>query len=206
MKTIATLGSSVRLVVFQFLMKNNLISPVIPPKRTSSAPPMPRVSGVEILSSTPRLDLSLLSDHLIIFGTYQLVDVWQSPHETKWDKSFVRFVFCWKEYVKQDELFPGFVAQKYELEKVFTDLVNSNLWTTQGHLNLYFEDGKSTGHLVLMLGCVGRVPNDWVFSGGRDELNRGIGPKVLLSTLSHRLNLNHDAVVLDTAPIPTPVA
>ncbi len=206
MRVITTLDPSVRLVVFQFLMKSAQVPAIIPPKRVSNAPPAPRVSGVQVLESTPSLNIAPLTDHLVIFGNYQLVDVWQDPHETKWGTSFVRFVFCPKEHVKSDELFPKFVAQKYGLEKVFSNMVTANLWATQGHLNPYFEDGKTTGHQVLMLGCAGRVPNTLVFSGGRDENNRGIGPKVHLSTLSSKLNLsnNGDVVLVVPEPISAP--
>lgn len=209
MKTIATLGSSVRLVVVQFLMKSTQVPAAVPMKRASNAPSVtPSVSGVEVLKSTPGLNIFPLASKLACDKKYELVDVWQHPHEEKWGMSFVRFVFCRKEHVRRDELFPDFVAQEGKLKNIFTNLADLNLWATQGHLNHYFDEGElCVLDRVLMLGCAGRVPNDLVFSGGRDENNRGVGPKVLLSTLSHRLNLVDDKVVLDASePVQEPVS
>ncbi len=208
MRTIATLGPSVRLVVFQFLMKNKFVPSIIQAKRTSSAPSLPRVSGTEVLLSTPDLDVFPLAIRIYQGENYQLVDTWRHPHKTNWDMSFVRFVFCLNEHVKQDELFPDFVAKRDKLESIFSDLISKNLWTTQGHLNLYFEkDGSQSADKVLILGCVGRKPNLEVFRNGRDEYNRGMGPKVLLSTLAQRLNLLGDNIVLaDPQLKPIPVA
>ena len=202
MITITTLGPSVRLVVFQFLMRNDLVPAEIPHKRASDAPPLSYVSGKEVLRSTPKTSLSPLLSQPSFNENYKLVDAWEKPHESKWNMSFVRFVFCHKEHVKDKELFPDFVAKRDNMESVLTDLVNKNLWATQGHLNRYFENSKPSGQQVLMLGCAGRVPNDWVFSGGRDEINRGIGPKVLLSALSHGLILTTSNEVVLAAPEP----
>lgn len=209
MTGIAVLDSGVRLVVFQFLMKSAQVPVVVPPKRASNAPPLPPVSGVEVLTSTSKLYLSPLASYVLAGNDYELVDVWQNQHSTKWDMSFVRFVFCHNEHVRRDELFPDFVAKKDGLEEVLINLVHQNLWATQAYMNPYFEkDGTDTGHKVLMLGSAGRVPNDMVFSGGRDENNRGIGPKVLLSTLSSRLTLTttNDVVLMPPTLIPKPVS
>lgn len=207
MRTIAVLDSSVRLVVFQFLMKSALVPAIIPSKRISKAPPLPTVSGVEVLKSTPRVGLATLAGNIAFGENYEIVDVWKKPHETNWNTSFVRFVFCHKEHVRRDELFPSFVAQKKELERIFVEMVSNNLWATQCHLNPYFEkDGDPSG-LVLMFGCAGRVPNTEVFQGGRDENNRGVGPKVLLSVLSPYLVLTiaNWVVLADPDPIPETV-
>lgn len=202
MRTIATLNSSVRLVVFQFLMKSAQVPRIIPLKRDSEAPPLPPVPGVKVLESTPKLDIFPLAAKIDGGGNYELVDTWQNPHETKWDMSFVRFVFCAKEHVKQDGLNHEFVAKRDGLGETFADLVSQNLWATQGHLNPYFDKGElCVVDKVMMFGCAGRVPNTEVFSGGRDENNRGIGPKVLLSTLSRKLSLKAGEVVL-VAPEP----
>ena len=204
--TIATLGPSVRLVVFQFLMKNSFVPATIPQKSESRSLPRVPVSGKEVLASTPKMGVSPLADR-IACKDYELVDAWQKSHPTNWQMSFVRFVFCHKDYIKREELFPGFVAKAAELEKIFRNLVSDNLWATQGHLNPYLEkDGTDTGHQVLMLGCAGRTPNTEVFSGGRDENNRGIGPKVRLSTISDCLMMDDNKVIL-TAPetVPAPV-
>lgn len=205
MRTIATLGPSVRLVVFQFLIKSTQVPAVIPPKRPSETPPLPPVSGVEVLESTPQVNVSPLTSKVVGGKNYELVDVWQNPHPTKWDMSFVRFVFCHKEHVNRNELFPDFVAKFAKLGVAFSSLVGNNLWAVQGHLNPYFnKDGSSTGDKVLMLGCAGRVPDTEVYSGGRDAQNRGIGPKVKMSTLASSINLKDDEVVLISPEISVP--
>ncbi len=202
MKIIATLSPSVRLVVFQFLMKSNLVPGVVQPKRAFATRPLPPVSGVKVLESTPRLNIFPLAMKIDASDNYELVDVWKKPHETNWNMSFVRFVFCHKKHVNRKKLYPYFVAKRVGLEVALVDLVRNNLWATQGHLNPYFEtDGSQSNDKVLMLGCAGRVPNTEVFRDGRDENGRGIGPKVLLSTLSSNLNLIGNEVIL-VAPKP----
>lgn len=198
MKTIATLGPSIRLVVFQFLMKSAQVPRIVPLKRDSDTPLLPPVPGVMVLPSTPKLYVLPLATRMACYPEYELVDAWQNPHEIKWDMSFVRFVFCHKEHIKRDELFPDFVAKRSELTEVFAALADKNLWATQGYLNSYFEkNGTDSGYKVLMLGLAGRVPNVMVFSGGRDENNRGVGSKVPLCTLSQYLTLKtSDDVVL----------
>lgn len=204
MKTIATLSPSVRLVVFQFLMKSAQVPAIVPPKRASETPPLPPVSGVEILASTPKLSIFPMANSVACCSDYELMDVWKKSHESKWDMSFVRFVFCHKEHVNCDEIYLNFVAKRAGMGATFFNLVSDNLWATMGHLNPYLgKDGTPTGHQVLMLGSAGRVENTEVFSGGRDENNRGVGPKVLLSRLSSRLELIGNFVVLG-APEPMP--
>ncbi len=199
---IATLGSSVRLVVFQFLMKSTQVPAIIPQKRPSTAPPPPAHGyGVEVFKSTSRLDIFPLTLGVARGSRYELVDVWKKPHEKIWNVSVVRFVFCHREHVDRDNLFPEFVAKKGEFEEALINLVSKNLWATQGHINPYFESGVDSGDQVLMLGCAGRLPNDLVFSGGRDENNRGIGPKIKISSLSSSLHLNlSNEVVVFSAP------
>lgn len=206
MTTIATLGLSVRLVVLQFLMKSTQVPPAIPPKRGSEAPPLPRVSGVQILGSTSKLDIFPFGSKLASGTSYELVDAWVNPHDDKWDMSFVRFVFCLKKHVRRDELFADFIVRRQGLEIALVDLVHQNLWATQAYMNPYFEkDGTQTGHRVLMIGCAGRVPNVQVYRDGRDQNNQGVGPKVLLSTRSSSIDLIGNDVVL-VAPIPNPVS
>ena len=207
MRTIATLGPSTRLVVFQLLMRNELVPKAIPPKSadTTPSPAIPRVSGIKVLDSTSGLDIFPLAVKIACAGNYELVDAWVKPHETNWKMSFVRFVYCHKDSVKRDELFPAFVAQRDQLDGIFSDLVGKNMWAAQAHLNPYFEnDGSASSDKVLMIGCAGRLPDTQVFQGGRDENNRGVGPKVLMSTLAPKLDLKTGSVVL-TFPEPIPV-
>lgn len=206
-RVIATLGASelnelVRLVVVQFMMPTNRVSNGIPLKRKSEAKPFPKVSGEEVLTSTPDLNIfQMLRD---VGRNYELVDAWQQPHATNWKMTVVRFVYCRNEYVKRDELFPDFVARRDALTAILINLVSENLWTTQGYLNLYFEtNGVPSGHNVLMFGCVARKPNVEVYRDGRYlDTNRGIGPKVWLSTLAGQLMVTDGEVQLQAKPQP----
>ena len=201
MRAIATLGPTVRLVVFQFLMKSAQVPAVIPPKRASETPPLPPISGKEVLRSTPKVDVLPLATNFSCREGYELVDVWCKPHEVNWNMSFVRFVFCRKEHVEHNELHPDFIGKVAKFETVFSQLSNTNLWATQGHLNPYFNrDGSPTSDKVLMFGCAGRTPNTEVFSGGRDKLNRGMGQKVLLSAISPHLTIMDGNTVVLSEP------
>src|SRR3989338_3683252 len=154
---VATLDASVRLVAIQFMMPTKRVPAVIQSKRASAIPPMEPVSGVEVLESTKDVDISPLVFRVNDNGSYELVDAWKKPHDTNWRMSVVRFVYCRKEFVRHDELFPDFVAKRDKLVAELTSLVSDNLWTVQGHLNTYCEpDGSRSGQDVLMLGCVGR--------------------------------------------------
>ncbi|MBI2065150.1 MAG: hypothetical protein HYT62_03810 [Candidatus Yanofskybacteria bacterium] len=156
---VVTLGASVRLVAIQFMMSNEQVPDGIPLKRPSAAPPMQRVTGVEVLKSTKDVDISPLVFRVDTNGDYQLVDAWKQPHATNWRMSVVRFIYCRNEFVRHDELYPNFVAKRDELATALASLVSDNLWTIQGHLNPYCEsDGSRSGQDVLMLGCVGRKP------------------------------------------------
>ena len=166
MNTVATLDSSVRLVVLQFLVKKELVPEIIPLKRVSNNPPLASVSGVEVLKSTPGVN---------IFNLAYEID---------------------SEYVDHGGLHPDFITKSGEFAKALIRFVSDNLWAVQAHLNPYFEkDGSESSHQVLMFGCAGRKPDVEVFRDGRDENNRGVGPKVLLSTLANELRLDDDRVV-----------
>ena len=196
MNTVATLDSSVRLVVLQLLMKKELVPEIIPPKRVSNKLPLSPVSGVEILKSTSGVNIFNLANEIGLSKDYELVDVWKIPQETNWKMSFVRFVYCRKEYVDHGGLHPDFITKSGEFAKALIRFVSDNLWAVQGHLNPYLEkDGSRSGHRVLMFGCAGRRPDVEVFRDGRDENNRGVGPKVLLSTLASELRVDDDRVV-----------
>lgn len=161
MKTIVTLGPNIRLVVFQFLISKQQIPAIIQPKRNfeTPPPPLPLLSGVEVFKSTPGIDISRLIAEVGSGTSYELVDVWQKFHERNWLMSFVRFVYCRKEYINRTELHPEFVTKRAELTKVLTELVSKNLWATQGHLNPYLEkDGSRSSHQVMMFGSAGRKP------------------------------------------------
>src|SRR3989338_1011239 len=128
MNTVATLYSSVRLVVLQFLVKKELVPEIIPLKRVSNNPPLASVSGVEVLKSTPGVNIFNLAYEIDSGRDYQLVDVWKTPHETNWKMSFVRFVYCRKEYVDHGGLHPDFITKSGEFAKALIRFVSDNLW------------------------------------------------------------------------------
>lgn len=216
MVKVAKLGPSVRLVVLQFLMKSAQVPAIIPSKRASVAPPLPPVSGIEVLKSTPGVYLLDLLDGICPItedGPYELVDAWKKSHESKWDMSFVRFVFCHKKHLKPDELFPDFVIKRDELIESLVNLADNNLWATQGHLNPYFDKGElCVVDKVLMFGCAGRVPTVdqagytiKVFRDGRDKDGQGIGPKVPMRDKAPHVKVIGNKVAL-VAPKPIPVS
>ncbi len=218
MKTVATIGPLVRLIVLQFLVPKELVPAVVPSKGPdkSPSPIMPSLSGVEVLKSTSGVYLLDLFDGICPGdgqGPYELVDSWFVPTERHWGKSIVRYVLCHKNHVKSDELHPGFIAKCDELFESLLNLADDNLWTVQGHLNPYFENnGKGvsqpTDHQVLMLGCAGRQQTTdsagniiTVFRDGRDENNQGLGPKVPMRDKAFQLKVVDNKILL-TAPEP----
>jgi len=211
MKTLATLGPSVRLIVLQFLMPLELTPEIVPPKRTADAEQtghsIPQVKGIPVLPSTPKVYLLNLLDGICPMngqGPYELVDSWSVPTLQHFGKCAVRYVFCHKEHVKIDELFPDFVAKRDELIDSLSNLVDDNLWAVQGHLNPYFEkNSRPSNHKVLMLGCAGRQPavdsegrEIRVYRDGRDQFNQGLGPKVPMSEVAYHLKVVNGDVVL----------
>jgi hypothetical protein len=223
MKTVATIGPSVRLIVFQFLVPEKLVPVGVPPRRRPSGDAslgkdsLPPISGVEVLPSTSNVYLLNLIDGIYGIvdgcGSYELVDSWFEPSLKHFGKCFVRYVLCHKMHVKTDELHPDFVAKRDGLMESLVNLVYENIWTIQGHLNPYFErDGEPSNHKVLMFGCVGRVPAFdqkgnpvTVYRDGRDDHGQGLGPKVPVWTKAHQLILAMNDIVLtdgiERAPI-----
>ncbi len=215
MRTVATLGPSIRLIVFQFLIPETLVPEVVPPKRSDKSPPavIQRVSGVEVLKPNSGVYLLHLLDGICPIdeqGPYELVDSWFVPHFP--NKSFVRYVLCRKEYVDHEELHSSFVYNRDGLINSLVNLASHNLWTVQSHLNPYFDkEGRPSSHQVLMLGCAGRQPavdsNGLVikvFRDGRDKNNRGIGPKVSIVEKALWLEVISNEIVL-MAPESVPV-
>lgn len=221
MQTIATLGTSVRLIVFQFHVKNASVPKGIPKYLESHKPTARQFEGAGVRIMEPVPDV--LSD-FIAKSDYQLIDAWQVTEEEDWTRSAVRFVFCRKEYVNE-KLRPEFVAQKESLLESFNRLAGKNLWQTMVHVNPFFSHQKRTKKTVLMLDCNSRKPTVktevstgeevqiTVFQGGREKLGRGvfnpgIGLKILLTDKANRLNLVGNDIVLISptsvqAPTPT---
>ena len=228
---IATLGPSVRLVVFQFHVKNASVPEGIPKysdfhKKTAS-----QFEGTGVRVMEPTMDV--LSD-FIADSDYQLIDAWHASEEEDWSQSVVRFVFCHKDHLNPAGLRPEFVAGRDGLLESFNRLAGKNLWKTMAHVNPFFVDGKAANETVLVLDCNSRkqttklvptssvliddmdFPTNFVeqpisvFQGGREKprpgekIGQGIGPKVLLTDKANRLKLIGNEVVL-VAPEPTPV-
>ncbi len=228
MQRIAVLDSSVRLVVFQYHVKNASVPKGIP-KYSESHKPTARQfegTGVRIMEPTP----DVLSN-FVANSSYQLIDAWHNTDEDNWIRSVVRFVFCHKEHLNPVGLRPDFVSQQDGLMESFNRLSSKNLWQTMIHVNPFFVAGKGTNETVLMLDCNSRkeivklvqtnkdkqeeapiweeIPVT-VFQGGREKLGRGIfapgiGPRVLLTNKANRLKLVGNEVVLET-PEPMTVA
>lgn len=227
MKTIATLGPSVRLIVLQFHVKNASIPEGIPKysdfhKSTSS---QFEGTGVRIMEPTPDVMSNFISD-----SDYHLIDAWYATEED-WNRSVIRFVFCYKKYLNPAGLRPEFVARQDGLLNSFNCLTGKNLWKTMVHINPFFVAGKATNESVLVLDCNSRKsivklvqtnkdkPEEapiWeevsvtVFQGGREKLGRGIfnpgiGPKVLLTDKANQLKLIGNEIVL-VAPEPIPAS
>ena len=211
MTRLAMLGSNVRLVAIQFLMKPEYVPGVVSKKQPTYKPEnlMP-ISGKEVLSSTKDVYLLNLFDGICPgddSGSYELVDAWFGGRliGKNW-MAAVRYVFCHRDHVQRDELFPEFVKKRDELIDSLLRLADQNLWAVQGHLNPYFDTKtwRSTGHQVLMLGCAGRffIEDDLgmkvrVWSGGRDKLGQGVGEKVPITATRPWLKVREGEVVLE---------
>lgn len=202
---VAAIGPRARLVVIQFLVKSNRVPPVVPFCRNhGNSPNLPNVPGKEVLPSTRDVYLLNLLDGIIPItgsGSYELVDAWFKV--VPLGKAKVRYVFCHKDHVRTGKLHPEFIAKRDELIDSLVNLASDNLWTIQGHLNPYFDNGQPSGDEVLMFGCAGRsdildplgmVVRVW--SGGKDHLGQGIGARVPITEVRPKLKVVEGEVVL----------
>lgn len=244
MRTIATLGPSVNLIVFQFHVKNASVPEGIPKYSDFHKATASQFEGTGVRIMEPTTDV--LSDFISDSG-YHLIDAWHASEED-WTRSVVRFVFCHKEHLNPAGLRPEFVAQRDGLLNSFNCLTGKNLWKTMAHINPFFVAGKATSETVLVLDCNSRKPTVklvsvetgeyklvpvldeesgetlmmqmpvitmteelvMVFQGGREKVERGIGPgigpQVLLTDKASRLKLiGNEIVLLTPKPIPEPV-
>lgn len=223
MQKIATLGPSVRLIVFQFHVKNASVPEGIPKYsdfHKSTASQFQGTGGIQVMEPTA----DVLSDFVADSG-YCLIDAWYATEEEDWNRSVVRFVFCRKEYENR-RLRPDFVDQRDSLLESFNGLTGKNLWKTMAHINPFFVEGKMTDESVLMLDCNSRkqtvklvptssvlidnmeFPTDFVeqpvmvFQSGREKprpgefIGQGIGPKILLTDKANHLKLIGNEIVL----------
>ena len=220
--TFATLGPSIRLVVFKFLMRSELVPDCIPRLPINSSGVTPTVPGVKVMESTPDVWLAGLRTGLLNQGDYFFVGARVAGERisTKFKKgkrvevkmSDVRFTFVHRKSINDIPPHKNFVERFNQLVNTFVDLTKSNLWMVEGYLNSYLnEDGTAGKGSVLMLDCAGRkeaVKPDgkpvMVFEGGREKplmpgvVGRGIGPKVPLLNKASELKLVGKEVQLVT--------
>ena len=202
MTKIATLGPSLRLIVFQFLVRADQVPAVLPPKRDTSKPTvLLDLSGVEVMPSTPDVFLADFAGGIRrdLVNGYELVDAWKRKRAD--DRSAVRYIFCHRDFIK--ELNSEFVAKRDELVGSLANLVSDNLWRAQAHLNPYIEEGAVTGDEVLMISCTGRNPRldssgqeRAIYEGGRDGFGQGIGRRISITLLSPKLVVGEGSVIL----------
>lgn len=154
MVKIATLGPSVRLVVFQFHVKNESVPANVPKYSDFHKPTTIQFEGTGVRIMEPTTDV--LPD-FVSKSDYRLIDAWQAPEETEvWNRSVVQFVFCHKEHLNLAGLRPEFIAGRDGLLDSFSRLTTKNLWKTMLHSNPFFVAGKSTDERVLVLDCNSR--------------------------------------------------
>lgn len=153
MRTIATLGPSVRLVVFQFHVKNASVPEGIPKYSDFHKATAAQFEGTGVRVMEPTVDV--LSDFVVDSG-YCLIDAWHATEEENWTRSVVRFVFCHKEHLNPDGLRSEFLAKRDGLLESFNGLTGKNLWKTMAHINPFFVTGKATDETVLVLDCNSR--------------------------------------------------
>ena len=225
--TVAVLSPSVRLVVFQFHVKNKSIPEGIPKYSDFHKPTACQFEGTGVRIMEPTKDV--LSD-FVASSAYRLIDAWYNTEEDDWSRSVIRFVFCHQEHLNPEGLRPEFVAQRDGLLESFNNLAGKNLWRTMIHSNSFFVAGKATSESVLVLDCDSRestvklvqinkddlkaqpileeIPAT-VFQGGREKVEQGIGPgigpKVLLTDKANRLKLVGNQIIL-VAPEPRSTA
>ncbi|OGN13989.1 MAG: hypothetical protein A3J47_04315 [Candidatus Yanofskybacteria bacterium RIFCSPHIGHO2_02_FULL_43_22] len=211
--TITTLGPQVRLVVFKFLVRSELVPeciPRLPVNRSGGA--TPTVPGKMVLLSTPNVWLAGLRTGLLnTKGDYALVGA-RANDERGDDRGDVRFTFCHRRHLSGIPPHENFVEKFNELVNTFVDFTKSNLWAVQGYLNPYLlENGVPTSHSVLMLNCAGRKPAInpdgtpvMVFEGGREKplmpghIGQGIGPKISILNKASEMKLAGKKVQLVT--------
>lgn len=191
---VATLGPSVRLVVFKFLIRSGLVPDFIPRIPTNSSGFTPATRGKDVLPSTSNVWLAGLRTGLLNSrGSYQLVGARvvgeRVSTKTKVIKgvptkkvevkmSDVRFTFCHRKHVN-DKTHPDFAERFNAIVNTFVDWTKFNIWTTTAHLNPYYDlDSGSVvnGVKVLMFSCASRTtavnPDGgpvMVYEGGREK-------------------------------------
>lgn len=217
--TVAVIGPAVRLVVFDLLVRSDLVPRTIP---RVIRPPVVTVpdairearKGRMVFPSTPDINMANLAAGLYLQrrrNDYSLVGG-KVVDERGDGKSQLVFTFCHRQYLSDDPPHPNFVERRGDIEEFFRDATTNNLWTAMGFLNPYLmADGVHTGQSVLMLKCTGRKalfePDGtpvMVYEGGREkatspgQFTRGIGAKVSLTERAEKMNLVGNEIRLVT--------
>lgn len=207
---IATLGPQVRLVVFKFLIRSELVPDFIPRMPVNSSVFIPATQGRKVLASTKEVWLAGLRTGLLNSrGDYLLVGA-RVVSERADSKSDVRFTFCHRNHVS-GKPHPNFAANFQPIVDTFVDWTKASLWNTEAHMNPYYDlDNRSAvnGSEVLMLGCNSRTPainSDGTpvmrYEGGREkpaspgQMSRGIGEKVPLLNLAPEIKMSGNQVL-----------
>lgn len=190
MRTIATLGPSVRLIVFQFHVKNASVPEDIPKYSDFHKPIAIQFDGTGVQVMEPTT--GVLSD-FISNSDYHLIDAWHATEEENWTRSAVRFVFCHKEHLNPAGLRPEFVAQQVGLLESFNGLAGKNLWKTMAHINPFFIVGKATDETVLVLDCNSRKSTV--------KLVRVNSPDIFPKLMDGAIEVTEEAPVLEEVPV-----
>lgn len=201
-KTVATLGPSVRLIVFKFLIKSNYVPDYIPRLPINRSGVMPAVRGQEVLPSTPTVYLGGVVREFFSSsgsGNYKFVGARVADEERDDGRNDVRFTFCHRQHLNSSPSHPNFKKMLTKLREALRRMTEDNVWSVQTYLNPYLlENGKACRGKVLMLNCNSRrqVVNpdgsEMMIWATHDELGRGIGPKMSLLSTAGEITLDVD--------------
>jgi len=226
--TITTLGPQVRLVVFKFWVRSELVPACVPRLPINRSGVAPAYNGMLVLPSTPDVWLAGLRTGLLYTkGNYVFCGARVADERTNTKRkvrkgglvefvevkmSDVRFTFVHHRHLTGEPPHENFVERFNTLVNTFVGLTRSNLWMVEGYLNPYpNEDGTAGKGSVLMLNCAGRkeaVKPDgkpvMEYEGGREKplmpghIGQGIGPKVSILNKASELKLAGKKVQLVT--------
>jgi len=166
-------------------------------------------AGRKVLGSTPNLYLRPLLDCIRPSDgprLYDLVSCWKAPrlNDSLKKRLDVRFVFCHKDHVRTDKLFPNFVANQERFLEALSSLIGNYLWRTEAHINPYrLPGGELSGDEVAMIDCVNyRSVYDrtggmaTTYAGGKDEFGQGLGRLVPIIDVAKRIEVADKQIIL----------
>lgn len=161
--TIATLGPSVRLIVFRFLTRKGFMPNVVPfvpiVRSPGTVRPDKKREGRQVLPPTSETWLYGLVNYLLVLGLdrpdhhnstdYEYVGAGIVERRLD-DKDDTRFTFCHRSYRNNSDLNPNFKNHYEELSAVLMKTVMDNLWLTSAYLNPYVVNDEQTDQSILM--------------------------------------------------------